>query len=295
MVESNKKQSTNSNQTSFLSSSRIAIFGLGLMGGSLAIALKGKCREIYGYDPNPSTLDAVVNMKLADYVSDSPDQTLHMADLVILATPVQTILQLINVLPEIHKGSAVITDIGSTKMAIFNAYEMLPERFDPIGGHPICGKEKSSIAYAEKDLYRNAPYCLTRLERTSRDAGSLLEEIILEIGAIPIWLEADLHDKLIASTSHLPYLIAINLALSTSPDSSLLVGPGFRDTGRLAGSDIDMMMDILISNRSNILETMYQYNQNFQIILDTIEREKFSELRKMLIAGAQKYNHMING
>jgi len=183
-------------------------------------------------------------------------------------------------------------DIGSTKKGIVDAFETLPPRFDPIGGHPICGKDKSSIVYAESNLYLNAPFCLTKMERTSVKACRLAEELVVKIGAIPVWVEADVHDKLIASTSHLPYLTAITLALSTPPESSILIGPGFRDTGRLAGSDINMMLDILVTNRTNILETMDQYENHFQKIKDILEKEDYSELRKIITAAAQTFTEM---
>ncbi len=129
----------------------------------------------------------------------------------------------------------------------------LPERFDPIGGHPICGREKLSLANAERTLYYSAPFLLTPLERTTPRAISAAHQIIEALGAKPKILDAVEHDRILASTSHLPFLIASALALATPQEVASFVGPGFRSTSRLAGTPSSMMLGILQTNRENIL------------------------------------------
>ncbi|HXQ38161.1 MAG TPA: prephenate dehydrogenase/arogenate dehydrogenase family protein, partial [Anaerolineales bacterium] len=128
-----------------LQDSKIAIFGLGLMGGSLALALKGKCTALYGIDSDPSTLKLALDKKIVDEVDTDPVKILPQADLVILATPVPVILAFIQKLPSFTQNPCIVIDLGSTKKDIVQAMSTMPERFDVLGGHPICGKEKLGL------------------------------------------------------------------------------------------------------------------------------------------------------
>lgn len=241
-----------------LAACRVAIWGLGLMGGSLALALRGKCAWLVGIDTDPKTLDLarerrVVDAAFAlDAVKAHPQTALAGIDVIVLATPVRTIIELIRELPGLAPGPAVVLDLGSTKVEIAAAMAGLPERFDPVGGHPMCGKEKSSLEYAEAGLFKATPFVLVRLERSTPQARGLAEELAWAISACPVWLDAETHDLWVASTSHLPFLAACALAQATPGEARALVGPGFRSATRLAGSSPRMMVDILATNRENI-------------------------------------------
>ena len=149
-----------------LSSSHIAIFGLGLMGGSLALALRDHCASVVGIDRDPAAVALARQKKAVDTASLEPTAFLSRCDLVILAVPVLAIIETLEKLPAWHKGNPVVMDLGSTKVQVVNAMEQLPARFDPIGGHPMCGKEKLSLENADPLLYYNAPFALTPLPRT---------------------------------------------------------------------------------------------------------------------------------
>ena len=243
-------------QTPRLASSRVGILGLGLMGGSLALALRGRCAHLLGADPDPRVVRLAEEMKFLDQASTDPGEILPQTDLVVLAAPVGAIIHLIGELAALHPGRAVVLDIGSTKTQIAAAMEKLPERFDPIGGHPMCGKEKASLAHAEAGLFAGAVFALIPLERTSPRARSLAEQLVGAIGSLPVWLDALTHDRWVAATSHLPYLVANALALATPGEAAPLVGPGFRSTTRLAASFAPMMLDALSTNRENILQAL---------------------------------------
>ncbi len=129
-------------------------------------------------------------------------------DLLILATPVPTILSALRQLPSLISHPCIVMDIGSTKRDILGAMSALPENFDPIGGHPICGKEKLGLENADANLFQNAPFVVTSLERTTQRAKSAVQQIISTIGARQIEMNADDHDHILASTSHLPFLIS---------------------------------------------------------------------------------------
>ncbi len=249
-------------ESDFLSASRVVLWGLGLMGGSLALALHGKCRGLVGIDADAATVALARERKIVDAawlveeVQAHPENILAGADLFVLATPVRTILSVLEELPALCTGSVVVMDMGSTKRKIVAAMNRLPPRFDPVGGHPMCGKEKSSLQYAEAEIYRNAPFVLVGLERTSDRAQNLVTEMVQAVGAHPVWMSAEDHDRRVAATSHVPFLLASALARATPVEAAVLVGPGFRSTARLAGSSAGMMVDILATNSENVLAAL---------------------------------------
>ncbi|MEA3349890.1 MAG: prephenate dehydrogenase [Chloroflexota bacterium] len=244
-----------------LSQARIAIIGLGLMGGSLAMALRNHCRECLAVDPDPETLKLGHDNQVVDRASADPTEILPYADVIVLAAPIHAIIEWIQRLPELKSDSAMVIDLGSTKVGIYQALEKLPARFDPIGGHPMTGKETSGLAHAQVSLYQDAIFALTPLPRTSANARDIALEIVRAVGASPLWLNPATHDYYVAATSHIPYLISAALALSTPPEVASLIGPGFRSSTRLAGSGPGMMTDILLSNRSTVLDALARFRQ----------------------------------
>ena len=283
-------------ETDFLSASRVVVWGLGLMGGSLAMALKGKCRSLVGIDADPATValartwNIVDTAWLVEEVQARPEQALAGADLIVLATPVRTILKTLAQIPALFSGRAVVVDLGSTKQQIVSAMEGLPERFDPVGGHPMCGKEKFSLQYADAAIYHGAPFALVGLERTTDRARSLVTEMVRAAGARPIWLNAADHDRRVAATSHVPFLLASALASATPTEAAGLVGPGFRSTARLAGSSAGMMVDILATNTENVLAAL----RGVRSVLEEYETLLASGNLEALAAGfaesSQKYH-----
>ncbi|MFZ5818873.1 MAG: prephenate dehydrogenase, partial [Chloroflexota bacterium] len=239
-----------------LRTSRIALLGLGLMGGSLALSLKTRCRRLVAHDTDQSTLELARRQEIVHLAESDPAKALAEADLVILACPVPAILDWIRRLPEYIQHPCIVLDIGSSKRMIVAALEDLPGRFDPIGGHPICGRERLSLENAERFLYRDAPFVLTPLARTTARARSAALQLVEALGANPIWLDAVSHDRMLASTSHLPYLLSSALALAVPADAAPLVGPGFRSSARLAGTPSSMMLGVLQSNRDNVLDAV---------------------------------------
>jgi prephenate dehydrogenase len=248
--------------------SSVAIIGLGLMGGSLAMALRGRCKQLLGIDRDLDTLEMALSKGIVDIADTDPGAILPQADVVVLAVPVSTILEMLPRMPEFHPGPAVVLDLGSTKAQIMNRMEGLPLEFDPVGGHPMCGKESSGLLHADPSIYQGAPFALSSLERTSPNARAMAETMVRSVGASPIWLDPQIHDTWVAFTSHLPYLMAASLVNATSSEAASMLGPGFLGASRLAGSDPEMMVDILVTNRANILDALKQ----FQLELDNLEQ-----------------------
>ena len=277
-----------------LQNANIAIVGLGLMGGSLALALQGKCAALYGIDSNHATLKLALDKRIVDEADSDLARlsALPQVDLVILATPVLTIIDFIQKLPSLIQKSCIILDLGSTKKDIVQAMSALPQYFDPIGGHPVCGKEKLGLENADARLFQNAPFIITPLERTTRRARNAAEQVVSVIGAHLIEMDAEEHDLALAFTSHLPFLISSALVLSTPVEYSLLIGTGFRSTSRLAGTPSHMMMGILKSNRDNILNGLRAFRSSLNNFEAALQDENYSQL-EMIIDQSRISYHLI--
>lgn len=273
----------------FLSASRVAIWGLGLMGGSLALALKGKCACLLGIDPDPATVALAREQGIVERADTRPEELLPGADLIVLAAPARAIISQLAQLPALHPGPAQVLDLGSTKARIVAAMAGLPERFDPVGGHPMCGKEKSSLRYAEAAIYQNAPFALVALERSTPRARALAEEVARAAGACPLWIEAGQHDRMVAATSHTPYLVSSALALGTPPEARALVGSGFRSTARLAGSSPRMMADILATNRDHVRDALRRVREQVERYESALEAEDWDALAGLMEEGRERY------
>jgi prephenate dehydrogenase len=276
-----------------LAESKVAILGLGLMGGSLALGLRGKCAALFGVDPHLPTLELALSQHIVDSADSDPAKLLPRADLVILSAPVPAILTLLDQLPAFTPNRCIVMDVGSTKKQIVDRMAKLPERFDPIGGHPICGKEKLSLANAERTLYYAAPFLLTPLERTSRRALSSAHQIIEAIGAKATILDAVEHDRILASTSHLPFLLASALALATPKDVAAFIGTGFKSTSRVAGTPSSMMLGVLRSNRENVLNALHGMQTRLSEIESSLSSEDFSQLESILNRSRSSYQSLI--
>ncbi len=259
------------------------------MGGSLALGLRGKCAALYGIDPYLPTLELALSQHIVDYADSDPAKLLPEVDLVILSAPVPAILTLLEKLPTYTSNPCIVMDLGSTKKLIVESMSRLPERFDPIGGHPICGKEKLSLANAERTLYYAAPFLLTPLERTSSRALSAANQIIEALGAKAKILDAVDHDRILASTSHLPFLISSALALTTPNDVASFIGPGFKSTSRLAGTSSSMMLGVLQSNRENVLSALHELQNQLINIESALSSDDFLKLEAILNEAQSKY------
>jgi prephenate dehydrogenase len=199
------------------------------------------------------------------------------ADIVVLATPVRTIIQQISQLgPHLPEG-CLLLDLGSTKAEIVAALTRLPDGVQAVGGHPMCGKELGGLEAAEANLYQGKTFVLCPLPDGHPMALERAKMLVLACGARPLVLDPVRHDRLVAAISHIPYLLSAGLvatAASVADDDRLLpsvAASGFRDTSRLAGSDVTMMRDILLTNRQAILTTLAQSQAWLQEIARQIE------------------------
>jgi prephenate dehydrogenase len=275
-----------------LSRAHLAFIGLGLMGGSLALALKGKCARLQAFDTNTSTIHLAQQRQIVDFASQNMAEVLAGADVIILAAPVCAILEGLKAIEEQFPGSAMIMDLGSTKQEIVGAMLGLPDRFDAIGGHPMCGKETLGLENAEAGLFREAPFALIPLKRTSDKAKRLAEELVDAVGARPVWLDAATHDLWTAATSHLPYLAAAALTLAVPDEARPMVGSGFRSTTRVAATHPDMMLDVIKTNRQNLLRLLKSLKTQIDQLENWLEGEDYQDLYQALLQSSQKQREM---
>lgn len=276
-----------------LADAKIAIVGLGLMGGSLAMALRGKCASLCGIDPHPATLARALSQQIVDVADSDPANLLSRADLIILSAPVLAILDLLEKLPALMPHPCIVMDMGSTKNSIVESMSRLPERFDPIGGHPICGREKLSLANADAGLYVDAPFLLTPLERTSPRALSAARQIVEAVGAHSRFVDVSEHDRLLAFTSHLPFLLSSALSLAMPPEAASFIGPGFKSTSRLAGTPASMMLGVLQTNRENVLDAIRVVQVQLAKLENALSTNSFSDLEALLTEAQTNYHNLI--
>ena len=273
-----------------LDDAQVAVVGLGLMGGSLAAALStlGACRQVVGVARRRSTLTTALDLRFIHKGTTDLQEGVAEADIVVLATPVQDIIAKIGIIGPMLKPQCLLMDVGSTKQAICQAMETLPGHVQPMGGHPLCGKETLGLAMADPALYRDQVFVLSPLARTSAKAVDLAKSLTLSIGARPLILDPQRHDRLVAAISHLPYMLAVTLVKAAEDVASgdpmvwKLAASGFRDTSRLAAGDITMMLGILATNRSHVLEMLGQAQAHLSSLMGYLEREDLVSLRKAL-------------
>jgi prephenate dehydrogenase len=271
-----------------LADKQITIVGLGLMGGSLAGALRGKCRAVIGVARRAASVEVALERELIDRGTTDLAEGISQADIVVLATPVRVILRQLPEIGPLLPDGCLLMDMGSTKTDIVAAMADLPPHVQPLGGHPMCGKEKSGIEVAEPTLYQGRTFILSPLPRTSEAALRLGKALAQAAGANPLVIEAARQDFLVATISHLPYLLACALVstadATTSADPLVweIVAGGYRDTSRVAGSDVTMMVDILLTNREQVVKATEVCISQLRKLQSLVAERHEDELRATL-------------
>ncbi|HXH49251.1 MAG TPA: prephenate dehydrogenase/arogenate dehydrogenase family protein [Terriglobia bacterium] len=274
---------------------RISIIGLGLIGGSWALALKklGHAAHRIGFDA-PEVLSQAIESGAVHGSASNLDEAVRKADLVILATPVGKILELLPRLKTSAPSNALITDVGSTKQRIMaQARELSDGGPLFLGGHPLAGKERSGFEYADAELFQNACYAIVPSSGTVMDdaRAKAFVSLVESLGALPCVVDAAAHDVAVAYLSHMPQLLSTGLAGMVAEASGRkglplkLAGSGFRDLTRLAESPYSMWRDICLTNIENIqdaLDAMIQKLDTIKTHLGTRELEKeFDQARRL--------------
>jgi prephenate dehydrogenase len=259
---------------------RICIFGVGLIGGSLALALKEKnwCDEIVGCSRSDEHLKRALELGAIDSWTLDPCEAAKDSDLIFLATPVGAIEPVLSSIRDCVSDETIITDGGSCKKSVVDATRSalgrIPSKFVP--GHPIAGKEKSGVEHADPTLYVDHKVILTPLEHTDNEATATVREMWETCGATVEMLDVDQHDQVLAATSHLPHVLAYALVETVAKTTYVgeifeFAAGGFRDSSRVASSDPTMWRDICKYNRDAILEMTSLYREKLESLERLIE------------------------
>jgi prephenate dehydrogenase len=257
---------------------RVAIIGLGLMGASLGIALCAQriAREVVGYDAALGIAARAQERRAIDAACASLAEVVVGSDLVVLATPLLAMRDLLAQIAPLLAPETVVTDLGSAKASVVSwADALLPAPGQFVGGHPMAGSEQSGVEAGRSDLYRGATWLLTPTPRTSPAALQTVKRIIAALGAHSERLSPERHDRAVALVSHLPLLAAsaLTLAVAQSPDGAdalTIAAGGFRDTTRVASGSPRMARDICLSNTAPLLAALDAYLTALQALREQI-------------------------
>jgi prephenate dehydrogenase len=246
---------------------RVAIIGLGLIGGSIGLALHraAVAREVVGYDLGKGVANSARKVGAIDQEFTALADAVRASDLVVLATPVGAMRSLLQEVASSVSAGAVVTDVASTKLQVISwAEEFLPEGVAFVGGHPMTGKELSGVEAADAALFQDHIYCLTPTPRTSPAAIAKVSSFVEALGARVRFLEPGEHDGQVAGVSHLPFLASIALMNTVAEgsawrDAALLAAGGFRDATRLAAGNPEMYRDICLTNAETLTHWLDEY------------------------------------
>jgi len=274
---------------------KLVVIGVGLIGGSFALALKRAraVQRVVGVGRTSRNLAAARGLKVIDEASRDPARAVRDADLVLLATPVGQMPAVMTAIAPHLPAYAVVTDAGSTKGDVISAARRFMgahlSRFVP--GHPVAGTEKSGAEAAFPDLFQGKNVILTPQRETAAPAASLVKRAWEACGARVTRLTAEQHDAVLAAVSHLPHVVAYALVnmLARRHNAAQLFGlsaGGLRDTVRIAGSSPEMWADICVANREALLAALEDYENELERTRAAIESADAAELRR-LFAGAR--------
>lgn len=279
----------------------ISILGLGLMGASLAMALRkrGYAGRLAGYARKESTRAEAVARGVVDEAFGDPDAAVEGASLLVLCVPVRACVELAAELKPLLKPGMVMTDVGSTKSWICRQMAgMLPPGVF-VGSHPIAGSEKQGLEAASADLYENALTVMTSHLDTPEEAVERVAGLWHSAGSRTRRMEAEDHDRLLARTSHLPHMAAAALAKAIGRDAAREVGAfcgnGFYDTTRLAAGSLEMWKDILLTNAPAVAEELQAFKMEVERVYDDLQAGRFDEVAIFLERAREARMELLKG
>jgi len=268
---------------------RITIIGLGLIGGSLGLALKAAKLtgiEIVGYDRDTLAAGEARRLRAVDKSEPSPQKAVRGARLVIIATPIMAIRSVMKEMAGELRENCVVTDTASTKTIVMEwASQLLPPAVSFVGGHPMAGKETAGVQNAEAKLFAGKPYCVIPAPEASEGAMRVVTGIVQLVGARPFFIDAGEHDRYVAAVSHLPLVLStalFTLARGSPawPELSSLAGSGFLGATRLASTDAELSHDICLTNREGVLHWLDRMVEELGRYRELLQKGQAEELFK---------------
>ena len=267
----------------------LAVVGLGLIGGSFARDVRrlGLAQQLIGYDINAAYRKEISSLNLVDYLAAAPDEKLAEAELVLLAVPVKAFAEVLTQIRPHLSASAIVTDAGSVKsplLKIMSAPEYAEMRF--VGGHPIAGSENFGPSAAQEKLFSGKRFILTPSEKTEQVVVERVRGLWQALGAVVSEMDAETHDKMFASVSHLPHLLAYAsiqaIANSETPDALGHSGAGLKDFSRIASSSPEMWADIFLENNQNLLLRINTFKDVLSALENAVREKDKQKLTELL-------------
>ncbi len=279
--------------------STVALIGVGLMGGSLGLAARERAgvAEVRAYSRTRETLDLALERGAVTTACGSLEEAVAGADLVFVCTPVRLLVEHVKAAFAAAPRHAVISDVGSTKGPLMRALAPAEQR-RCIGGHPLCGSETAGVANARASLYQGATYFVTPGAHVDAAAYQLLYGFLGEIGARPVAVDPEEHDRVMAVVSHLPHVLANILMRQAglhagSRDALLSAGPSFRDLTRIAGSNRRVWTDIFLENRAALLAALATFQDGLQEVLEALAANDAAKLGDTITRASEQRERLL--
>jgi prephenate dehydrogenase len=282
--------------------SKITVIGLGLIGGSLAWALKksGRVGEVFGVDLDEKAIDYAVREGIIDEGSKDIEKGVSQSELIVIATYVGIIPKVAKSIILLVSKGTVITDVGSVKGKIVQeTEEFLPSHVHFVGGHPIAGTECSGVWASDPRLFNGKRCILTPTLKTHPEALAKVKSLWESVGARVFTMDAETHDRVFSFVSHLPHVVAYALVNSVASQRVLnnmldFAGGGLRDYTRIGASSPEMWSDIFLMNRENVLESIREFKKSLERIEELVAGENLIELREELNRAVRIKQNMDN-
>jgi prephenate dehydrogenase len=253
---------------------KVSILGVGLIGASFSLAMKsrGLCGHVEGFGRNLENLKKAKEKGIIDSITTDPAAVGRDSDLLLLATPVGSFLDLARAFASSLKEGAIVTDAGSVKgNLVYELEKLMPQKVRYIGAHPIAGSDRSGFGSADAGLFQNARCVVTPTENSDPGALETVVSLWGTLGSEIVKMDPERHDRIYASVSHLPHMIAyaiVNTVADTDRSYLDFCGQGFKDTTRIAASSHELWRDICIMNRHNLIDVIATFQKN----LDSFSR-----------------------
>ncbi|HUW57655.1 MAG TPA: prephenate dehydrogenase/arogenate dehydrogenase family protein [Planctomycetota bacterium] len=271
---------------------RVTIVGVGLIGGSLGLALceRGLCSRVVGVGHRQASMDRALETGAVHEATLDLAEGVKGADLVVLSTAVSLIGELGEKAVPYLKAGCIVSDVGSTKSEVVRRMEsrLVGTGVHFVGAHPIAGSEKRGIDVARSDLFVGTVCVLTPTPATDADALRQLADLWSAVGARVSTLSPEEHDAVLARTSHLPHLAAVTLIHMLQGRDTAFVGTGLRDTTRVASGDVDIWCDIILTNREAILDAMGDFDSRLSGLRRVVEAGDREGLAALLAAARER-------
>lgn len=272
---------------------KIVIVGLGVVGGSYAMALKAAGYEdVYGIDKDVKTIEKAEGLNVVKKGYTSGKEIIKDADLIILSIYPKLVKDFIYENKENFKSGAVITDAtGIKEMFIEDILEILPENVDFVFGHPMAGREKKGIDYASSEVFKGANYLITAISRNKEENIKLIENIAYDIGFKKVRrITPKYHDEMISFTSQLPHAIAVALINSDEEgrDTGSFIGDSYRDLTRIANINEDLWSELFLGNKDNLISVIDEFSNELNKIKKSLQDDDSEELKRLFIKSTKR-------